>query len=108
MALAAALTGFRTQQKSLTIQSLYPVEDVASRIRPDFIIYKYLDIIYLYCLFIFLWLIQSQAQFGPPSANSIKDDSQEFTRILGEENLQFLLCFVGDLDHALHPFSFSV
>ena len=65
---------------------------------------KHVDIIYLLLRVIIIWLIQSQSQRGPASAKAGHYHTQRLPRILLQDVLQFIFCFIGNCEHSTAPF----
>jgi len=78
------------------------VEDLVLGKRLDHRVHQDIHLIDPNEIFHFFRLIQSQAQFGPPSAKSLKNDPQVFARMILERFGEVLPGGVGDL-HGVGP-----
>jgi hypothetical protein len=93
---AASLAGGAGEHKSLPLMGVDIVEDLIHREGPDPFLDQDSDFVDLKGLFIFLRLIQSQAQFGPASAKPLENNPKRFARMVLEGLGQFLPGAIGD------------
>lgn len=92
---AAPVVGLDHQAPA--VRGVDKVDHLVLGVRFDGIRDQDIDAVELQRFFFVFQLIQSQAQFGPASAEAFEDNAQRFAGMFGQDRFQKLCGFVGNL-----------
>jgi len=99
----AASSGGRGNGKALSVGVADIIDFIPFSIGKNTRIDDQFDFVDQDNLFIFFQLIQSQAQFGPSSAKTFKNNPKMLARMISQQFFEFVPRFVGHRQHNPAP-----
>lgn len=101
---AAGFAAHRGDDETVSPTGVDVIENLLGGKGAHHLVHQHLEAIDLLALLVLFRLIQSQAQFGPPSAKAVDGDPKNFSGVLAQNLSEHFLGGIGDL-HPEFPFS---